>query len=49
MCVDLACSLLLRGTKVAATAPDFYETLTLEEKVARLNAAIDAFLARVTK
>jgi hypothetical protein len=49
MCVDLACSLLLRGTKVAATDPDFYETLTLEEKIARLNAAIDAFLARVTK
>jgi hypothetical protein len=49
MCVDLACSLFLRGAKVAATDPDYYETLTLEDKIERMNAGIDAFLARVRK
>jgi hypothetical protein len=49
MCVDLACSLFLRGSKVAATDPDYYETLSLDDKVARLNANLDAFLVRITK
>jgi hypothetical protein len=48
MCVDLACSLHVRGV-VATTAPAVYETLTVDEKVQRLTANVDTFLARVLR
>ncbi|GAA4374042.1 FBP domain-containing protein [Nocardioides caricicola] len=48
MCADLACSLLVRG-RIAANGPVVYETLTVEEKVARLRANLDAFVARVLR
>lgn len=48
MCADLACSLLVRG-RVATNGPVVYETLTVEEKVARLRANLDGFVARVLR
>jgi treble-clef zinc-finger protein len=48
MCADLACSLYVRGRQ-SASGPVVYETLTVEEKVARLRTNLDAFLARVLR
>ena len=48
MCADLACSLLVRG-RVATNGPVVHETLSVEEKVARLRANLDAFVARVLR
>ncbi|HEU5038788.1 MAG TPA: FBP domain-containing protein [Nocardioides sp.] len=48
MCTDLACSLLVRG-RLAANGPVVYETLSVDEKVARLRANLDAFVARVLR
>lgn len=46
MCADLACSLYVRG-RLRDSGPIVYETLSVEDKVARLRANLDAFLARV--
>ena len=48
MCADLGCSLLVRG-RVATNGPVVYETLSVEDKVARLRANLDAFVARVLR
>jgi treble-clef zinc-finger protein len=48
MCADLACSLYVRG-KLSASGPVVYETLTTEQRVERLAANLDAFLARVLR
>jgi hypothetical protein len=48
MCSDLACSLFVRG-KRTDSGPIVYETLTVEEKVARLRDNLDAFIARVLR
>lgn len=48
LCADLACSLLVRA-RVATNGPVVYETLTVEEKVARLRANLDGFVARVLR
>lgn len=48
MCADLACSLLVRG-RVATDGPVVHETLTVEEKVARLRTNLDTFVARVLR
>ena len=46
ICTDLACSLYLRGKRTVST-PITHETLSIEQKVARLAANVDAFVARV--
>lgn len=46
MCVDLACSLYVRGMR-RSSGPIVHETLSIEERVARLRTNLDAFLARV--
>jgi hypothetical protein len=48
MCADLTCSLVVRG-KVRTAGPVVYETLTTEDKVARLTTNLDEFLARVLR
>lgn len=48
VCGDLACSLLVRD-KVSSGGARLHETLTVEEKVARLRANLDAFVARVLR
>ena len=48
MCTDLACSLYLRGKKDAGPGGRIHESLELPEKVARMTANLDAFLAKVT-
>lgn len=48
LCADLDCSLYLRGRKESVAGRDMEETLPLEEKVARLHANLDGFLAKVT-
>jgi len=49
LCSDLDCSLYVRGkkTSVAGGGPD--ETLTLEEKIARIQANLNAFVEKVTR
>lgn len=48
MCADLGCSLYVRGKRLAS-GPIVYETLSVEERVARLRTNLDAFLARVMR
>lgn len=48
MCADLDCSLLVRGRRTS-TGPVVAETLSVEERVARLRANLDAFLTRVLR
>ena len=48
MCSDLACSLFVRGRR-SDSGPIVYETLSVEEKVARLRENLDVFLARVLR
>jgi hypothetical protein len=48
VCGDLHCSLYLRGRKESVAGRDLEETLSLEEKVARLHANLDAFLRKIT-
>lgn len=49
LCADLACSLYLRGKRQPKLRSGFYEeSLTLEERVARMSGNLDAFLAKVT-
>ncbi|MBX6766058.1 MAG: FBP domain-containing protein [Actinomadura rubrobrunea] len=49
LCTDLDCSLYVRGkkTSVAGGGPD--ETLTLEEKIARIQANLNAFIEKVIR
>jgi hypothetical protein len=47
LCSDLACSLYIRGRKQSAGGT-IDESLSREEKIARVLANLDAFLARVT-
>jgi hypothetical protein len=49
LCTDLACSLYVRGKKVAATEPGLDETLSVEAKVARLEANLTTFVDKVIK
>ncbi|GAA3594298.1 FBP domain-containing protein [Nonomuraea rosea] len=49
MCTDLACSLYTRGKKDAAGGGVTEETLTPEQKVARTQSALRAFLDKVTQ
>ncbi|WP_405056786.1 FBP domain-containing protein [Kribbella sp. NBC_01505] len=49
LCTDLACSLYVRGKKIAATEPGLDETLSVEEKVARLKTNLTTFLEKVVK
>ncbi|MFI0351804.1 FBP domain-containing protein [Actinomadura sp. 9N407] len=46
-CTDLACSLFVRGKK--QTAGDFDETLSVDERIARTQDNLTAFIARVAK
>ena len=48
MCADLACSLLVRG-RIRADGPVVHETLTVEDRIARLQVNLDAFLARALR
>lgn len=47
MCADLACSLYARGKKRPAAGSRYREDLTVEEKVERVHANIEAFLHRL--
>lgn len=47
LCADLACPLYVRGRKVSSAGRGFEETLSRDEKVARMLANLDAFVARV--
>ncbi|MEO3812238.1 FBP domain-containing protein [Sphaerisporangium sp. B11E5] len=48
LCVDLACSLYTRGKREAAGGGVVDESLTVEEKVARTQSHLHAFLDKVT-
>ncbi|GAA2212955.1 FBP domain-containing protein [Nonomuraea monospora] len=48
LCGDLHCSLYVRGKKESVAGGGLEESLSLEGKVARLHANLDAFLAKVT-
>ncbi|MFH9750311.1 FBP domain-containing protein [Streptomyces griseus] len=47
MCSDLACSLYVRGKKDAGVGARLHESLTLEQKIERTMANLDAFVAKV--
>jgi hypothetical protein len=49
MCTDLACSLYTRGKKQPAVAGDLDETLSPEEKIARTQVNLAAFVDKVIK
>ncbi|WP_242902277.1 FBP domain-containing protein [Actinomadura terrae] len=49
LCGDLDCSLYVRGRKQSVAGGDLDETLTVEEKVARVRSNLEAFLAQVTR
>jgi treble-clef zinc-finger protein len=48
ICADLTCSLQVRG-KLSTSAPVVYETLSVEQRVERLTANLDAFVGRVLR
>ncbi|WP_203994605.1 FBP domain-containing protein [Sphaerisporangium rufum] len=48
LCADLACSLYVRGRKEAPGGGPIDESLTVDEKAARVRANVAAFLAKVT-
>lgn len=49
VCADLACSLYIRGKRQPKLKTrGFEETLTVDEKIARALANLDAFTARIT-
>lgn len=48
LCTDLACSLYTRGMKEAPGGAPIDESLTLEEKIARVRANLYSFLDKVT-
>ena len=47
ICADLRCSLYVRGLIPAPTSAQTRETLSVEDKVARLQVNLDTFLTRV--
>ncbi|MFJ9543480.1 FBP domain-containing protein [Streptomyces sp. NPDC101225] len=47
MCSDLACSLYVRGKRDAGPGARLHETISLEEKIRRTVANVDAFVAKV--
>jgi hypothetical protein len=47
LCIDLACSLHVRGRKDSAVGPELDETLSRDGKIARMMANLDAFLEKV--
>jgi hypothetical protein len=47
ICADLDCSLYLRGIKPVPSGGRPFETLTVDEKAARLRENLEAFLARI--
>lgn len=49
LCTDLACSLYVRGRIVSAAAGDLDETLSPDDKIARTQANLDAFLDKVIR
>ncbi|TDC76153.1 FBP domain-containing protein [Actinomadura sp. 7K507] len=49
LCADLDCSLYVRGRKESVAGRDLEESLTPQDKVARLHANLDAFLAKITQ
>lgn len=48
ICADVACSLYVRN-KITAATPVVHETLTTEQRIARLRANLDTFVARVLR
>ncbi|WP_415952879.1 FBP domain-containing protein [Streptomyces sp. KLOTTS4A1] len=48
VCTDLDCSLYTRGLKQASATMRMHETLTVQEKIARTAANVEAFLTKVT-
>jgi FBP C-terminal treble-clef zinc-finger len=48
ICADLSCSLYLRG-KLQTGMPGMPETLTLDQRIARLVGNLESFVARVTR
>ncbi|WP_017935010.1 FBP domain-containing protein [Nocardioides sp. Iso805N] len=48
ICADLACSLYVRGKRRIAT-PITYETLSTEQRIARLVANLETFVGRVLR
>lgn len=49
LCADLACSLYVRGEKESVAAADFAESLSREDKIARMLANLNAFLDKITR
>jgi hypothetical protein len=49
LCTDLACSLYIRGQKQTAAGADLDETRPVEEKIARTQLNLTAFIDKVTK
>ncbi|QKW33770.1 FBP domain-containing protein [Actinomadura sp. NAK00032] len=49
MCVDLDCSLYVRGKKQSVAGSGLEESLTLDEKIARVLTNLDKFLEKVTR
>jgi FBP C-terminal treble-clef zinc-finger len=49
LCTDLACSLYTRGKKQTAAGGDLDETLSVDEKIARTQVNLTAFIDKVIK
>jgi hypothetical protein len=49
ICADLACSAYVRGRKALPTMSRTNETLSVEDKVARIETNLEAFVARVLR
>ncbi|MGI8331781.1 FBP domain-containing protein [Actinomadura scrupuli] len=49
LCADLACSLLIRGKKQTSTGGDLDETLSVDQRIARTQRNLTAFLDKVIK
>ncbi|MFJ6196691.1 FBP domain-containing protein [Micromonospora sp. NPDC092111] len=49
ICADLACSLYLRGRKVAGLGGRLHESITLAEKIERIAANLAGFLDKVVE
>ncbi|MEU4142642.1 FBP domain-containing protein [Streptomyces parvulus] len=47
ICADLACSLYVRGRRDAGAGARLHETITLEEKIRRTVANLEAFVGKV--
>jgi hypothetical protein len=49
LCTDLACSLYARGLRAPAAGADLDESLSPEDKIARMLANLGTFLDQVTR